>query len=657
VSIIEMGDSMRFGWLLRFVFGLLIPVLFLGAALLSPDTAEAKSARYERFDIDLEVLPDGTFAVTETQVVNFSGGQFTRGHRSIPTHRTEGTDDIRVAEIVDGTEVAYSQVPLDSLASGVRQYSVVEMSDEVLIYWTFEPTYDGERTFVVRYNVLGALRVYPNEATPNQQVWRTMVGSELTAETPVEASRMTVTLPQAVDPGDVILESDGDDPDIVAQHTSDGRVFTWDKQGFKSGEAFTVRLQFPPIIEGVTAPSWQAEDDAQRAREERSESRNAVIHVMMLAAGLLLIAGGSTGVYGVWYARGRDPHTGIVADFVPSPPDDLPPGVAGTLVDERANECDIVATLLDLAHRGEIAMTDLGLLGPTKRASGHDYLLELTKVEREHAPHEVRMLKAVFGPRLELGTKRRLSEVTGAVVSSYPAFREELYQELVRRGFFTHSPESTRKNWGRAGLTISAVGVVGGVLGALVFDAFALIPGLGLAMLGLVVWRMSKAMPRKTAAGAEAAAKWKAFKRYLDQIERYENLKESREIFDIYLPYAVAFGVDESWVAKFARVQTPIPTWFDTGDLSMPRPRSGWDGGTWVHTGSGGGSGGGIDLPDIDLPDLQKSSNRAGGAMQSGSSGLMDLLKVAGAILEIASSFSGGGSRGGSSGGGGGGFS
>ena len=48
-------------------------------------------------------------------------------------------------------------------------------------------------------------------------------------------------------------------------------------------------------------------------------------------------------------------------------------------------------------------------------------------------------------------------------------------------------------------------------------------------------------MPRKTEAGAEAAAKWKAFRRYLDDIEKYENLNESREIFDRYLPFTVAF--------------------------------------------------------------------------------------------------------------------
>jgi hypothetical protein len=273
------------------------------------------------------------------------------------------------------------------------------------------------------------------------------------------------------------------------------------------------------------------------------------------------------------------------------------------------------------------------------------------------------MLKAIFGAGLYEGSKARLSEIAGSVVRSYPAFRDDLYQELVRRGYFTRSPEETRERWSRAGVVIAVIGVAGGLIGAVAFDPFALIPGVALAMLGLVFWRMGHAMPRKTQAGAEAAAKWIAFKRYLSGIEHYENLKETEKIFDRYLPYTVAFGLNEAWVAKFASANTPLPTWFDPGDVSLPRRGSAWDGGAWPHTTvSGGGSGGELDLPDVNmpnmpgLPDLQKASNRAGNAVQGGSSGLMDLLKVAGAIIEIASAFSGGGDSGGSSGGGGGGF-
>ena len=48
-----------------------------------------------------------------------------------------------------------------------------------------------------------------------------------------------------------------------------------------------------------------------------------------------------------------------------------------------------------------------------------------------------------------------------------------------------------------------------------------LLPIAALIVLSIVMMRLSRAMPRKTPEGAEAAAKWQAFRRYLDDIEKY----------------------------------------------------------------------------------------------------------------------------------------
>ncbi len=633
----------------------ILTLLILTTTFLMTSAVEAKSARYTHFDADLVLLEDGSFRITETQVVTFEGGTFSKGHRDISTVRTDGITDVTVAESIDGKLVAYSQTTSEDLASGINQFALSSNQTMLSIRWSFESTSDQSRTFVISYLVSGALRVYPDEEPPNQQIWWTPVSSALTSETPVDASRVTITLPKAVPLSAVAASSDSEDvPEVLS---TDGQVFTWEENEFSSGEELTVRLQFPVLLPDVVAPAWQAADDADRARQAESETRNSLIHLMMIGAGLLLLGGGVVGLFGVWYTRGRDPHTGLVADFIPQPPDDLSPGLAGTLVDEHANESDIVATLLDLARRGEISMTDLGLSGPEKRAFGHDYKLELLNTSREPAPHEKRMLTAIFGANYQAGASTTLNKAKGAVIASYPAFKDDLYAELVRIGYFNRSPEETRKRWGRRGFWITGIAIAAAVIGYFALDSFALIPAAALLLLSVVVRPLGKAMPQKSLAGAESAAKWKAFKRYLQEIDRYEKLDESRQIFDKYLAYAVAFGVETSWVNKFAQVNTPVPTWFDPGDVLIPHGHTTW------HTGGGmsggGGGGGGVDLPDIDMPgmpDIQKASGKAAAGLNSGSSGLMDLLKVAGAIIEIASSFSGGGDSGGSFGGGGGGF-
>ena len=105
------------------------------------------------------------------------------------------------------------------------------------------------------------------------------------------------------------------------------------------------------MIVNAAPPSWQAADDARRQEQEKDE-RSSLYNAIFLGIGGLFAVIGGVGVYGLWYGRGRDPHTGLIADFLPKPPDDLPPGAAGTLLDETADQQDIVATLVDLGHRG-----------------------------------------------------------------------------------------------------------------------------------------------------------------------------------------------------------------------------------------------------------------------------------------------------------------
>lgn len=111
-------------------------------------------------------------------------------------------------------------------------------------------------------------------------------------------------------------------------------------------------------------------------------------------------------------------------------------------------------------------------------------------------------------------------------------------------------------------------------------------------------------MPRKTREGAEAAAKWRAFRRYLESIETYERVAEAKDIFDRYLSYAVAFGLEQSWVTKFASVDADLPKWYGpisggssgrggSFDASIPSELSRLPGGSSGDGGNDGGGGGG----------------------------------------------------------------
>jgi hypothetical protein len=232
--------------------------------------------------------------------------------------------------------------------------------------------------------------------------------------------------------------------------------------------------------------------------------------------------------------------------------------------------------------------------------------------------------------------------------------KADLYQEMVDRGYFEQSPDATRRRW----RLISWVGLIGSIVAGVFItirtDAFALLPTVAAVVIWVILLRMSNAMPQKTRHGAESAAKWRAFRTYLRQIDKYENLKEARTLFDRYLSYAVAFGLEKQWIASFAAVGATTPAWFDSGGIGDV---GGWIAGDMIfdsmqaahmlgHLGGGGGGGDApnIGIPNVDLPnvgmpnlgdaDLQGMAETMGSGLEGASEGLSGLLDVAGSIFD-----------------------
>jgi hypothetical protein len=666
-------------------------LLVLATALHDPAgrAQEEKSVVWDRFDVTIDVLPDGngfglpagSYHVVERQEIDFQGGPFRGGFADIPLARIDDIPALIVREeTADGVQ-DYTLVPWEDYEEEAGTYSWTVTNSQFSIRYGFTLASNEKRTFIIEYLVVGAMRVYPSPeppSLPNQQVWWTAISSEVTEVAPVRAATVTITLPSSV--GDLSNEAimvSGPGGTEPGDHTTDGQTWTWQATNLTDGDDLEVRLQIPPIIEGATAPTWQQRDDEQRQGEEKNDERSALYNSIFLGIGLLALVGGGAGLYGLWYSRGRDPHTGAVADFITSPPDDLPPGAAGTLLDEQANEQDVTATLVDLANRGVLKMDETQTQSNLGIGGSRNFLLTVQKSDPKVTPFEAELLRSLFGRTLKEGQTAKLSDVKSRFTSATPKIKDLLYEELVVRKYFGRSPEATRKSWGLAG----AAGMLGVIVLAFVVvlifsdDApWVIFPALVLFLLALGVTLLGSRMPRKTPLGAEAAAKWRAFRRYLDDIEKYEKVEESREIFDKYLPYAIAFGLENSWVTKFASVGAPTPGWYGPVVIGGPfdtdpfprRGRFGRHRGGTVLVGPGGGGqrdgGGDIDLPD--MPDMQDMSDRTGKSLQRSSDSLLDMFNTAAKVFGGfggggggsgwggGGGFGGGGSRGGSSGGG-----
>lgn len=376
----------------------------------------------------------------------------------------------------------------------------------------------------------------------------------------------------------------------------------------------------------------------------------AWLHLIFLVAMVVFLIGGVVGIVILWFVRGRDPAIGLVAEIVTEPPDDLPPGAAGTLIDEHVDHHDVVATLLGLARHGAITIQEQGDADGNTGRGRSDYLLTVVDPEGVTSRLERDLLRVLFNGKPASFDSVLLSRVKGRFDAHEPEIRAALYQEMVDRRYFTRSPDATRRRW----RTLSWIGLVGsivvGIFLSVRVDSFAILSTVAAVLIWIVMLRLSKAMPRKTLVGAEAAAKWRAFKRYLESIDRHENLAEARDLFDRYLSYAVAFGLERQWIRSFASVGTSSPGWF--------APAGGFGGGDFdgVDTvfdamqagrmiGHFGGTGGGdinvpdVDLPNVDMPNmpeggLQDMADLFGGGLQGASDGLGGLLDSAGSAFD-----------------------
>ncbi|HSM56407.1 MAG TPA: DUF2207 domain-containing protein [Candidatus Sulfomarinibacteraceae bacterium] len=622
-----------------FFKSLTIPALLFGAlllALLSLTTltvsAQSKQYFWERFDVDVQVLENGDLFVTEHQTLYFSGEPFTFGYRTVPTGRWGNNDGISDVSVREG-DIIYA--PDGSGAS--HTVSVSNSRTETEIYWYF-PAATGAQDYTLSYRVHSAVRTEPS----GDQVFWNALPADLGAR--VQESTITITLPEGIEAAATTALVDGREGNGIETSVSEnGRQVTFQLTRPRlSGDDVEVGVRFPSGQLAISTPAWQ-----------QAEQRADAFNIFLLVFSLLIAAGGPLAAIVLWYLVGRDPQVGPVPQYLAEPPDDTPPAVVGTLIDETAHIHDIMSTLIDLARRGYLKMAETGPRG--------DYNFERTdKPIDDLRPYEAKMIRGIFGSR----QSRDLDDLRYKFANNLPGIRKELYRELEAQGFVRRSPESVRNSFGclafgALGLAFLSFFALGSIFGEQV--SLAICPALALGLTGVVWFVVSRYMPAKTREGAEAAARWLAFKNYLRDIEKQTKLEEATDIFEKYLAYAVAFGLERSWIRKFSSVPSaPIPPWY------IPYPAYGHGPGRTTSGGSRqtrGGTTGGAPSPAGGRPSLEGMSGGLTGGLAAMSGGLTRMLTNTQTVLQStrSSSSSGGGGfsggfSGGSSGGGSGGF-
>jgi uncharacterized membrane protein YgcG len=243
-----------------------------------------------------------------------------------------------------------------------------------------------------------------------------------------------------------------------------------------------------------------------------------------------------------WFRTGRDPKGKgtIIPQYDPYNND--PPGVMGTLLDEKADLIDITSSLVDLAVRGYVKIIEKD----NKKYS----LKSLKEGDSKMLSYERHLLEYIFQEKKEV----EMSDLSQKFYVHIKGIKDEMYQEALNKSYFERNPQKVRKKyyiWGTAALIFGMAGM------------FAAFLGIPLIIIGIILLVFANKMPKRTVEGVEAREWALGFKMFLYHAERYRVAKMTPEYFEKCLPYAMVFKVEKEWAEQFKDIYKQAPSWYE----------------------------------------------------------------------------------------------
>lgn len=286
--------------------------------------------------------------------------------------------------------------------------------------------------------------------------------------------------------------------------------------------------------------------------------RNAFsVRLPQLGAAAATLALGGLVLLALHRRFGRDAQASaepmIVADFHPVGAgvsefrvyDGIRPGQIGTVADERVDPIDITASIIDLAVRGHLLITEVGR---TSDFMPGEWTLTRTPGRDELASYELTLLDAIAPADAGPVSTKDLGRNVGRVIDRV---QDQLYDDVVAHGWFARSPEATRRFW--TGLSwISVVVAVLATVALAWFTTYGLV-GLAALVVAMGVMFVAQQMPARTKAGASLLNGLGVLQMLL-ATQNTHQLPPGREYQELskLLPYAIVLGTKDRWIQAIA---------------------------------------------------------------------------------------------------------
>lgn len=553
--------------------------------------AAQRSLAIRHFDAVVSVNRDGTVDVTETITVEFSG-KWNGVYRTVPVkyHTPQGFSWTLRLDDVSATDG--QGTPLKVERQRERHYMKFKL-------WV-PGAEDATRTVVFRYRAVNGLRFFED----HDELYWNLTGDEW--DVPIEAVTARIELPQAASG--------------IRAIAFNGAYGSTAQESEVAIEGHTVRITMPHPLgfhEGVTGVvGWDKGAVVAPTAADRTAGFLASNWPLAIPIPVFL------GMFLLWRRVGRDPEERPVSAQY-EPPGGLTPAEAGTLLDETVDMRDITATVVDLAVGGHLKIEEREekhVFGLISNTDYHFHRMEPKAGSRALEPHEQAVLDGLFSGGAQ---SVKLSDLDNEFYTHLPGIRSGVYERLIARGLYRSRPDHVKGRWIGGGVVLGAmITLLGVAVGTGRFNLTPLPIFIGGFLSAAIVALFGRIMPARTVAGARAYEGTRGFEEFLRRVEsdRFARVIKTPEMFERFLPYAMAFGVEKKWARAFQDIVREPPTWYVgnnaigfnpagfTGRLgalstraastmsSSPRSSggSGFGGGGSSGGGGGGGGGGGF---------------------------------------------------------------
>jgi len=545
--------------------------------------------RILEFHSDITVKQDGWIDVTETIRVRAEGDRIRRGiYRDFPT---EYFDKLGNRYVVDFQ-------PFAVFRNEAREpFKIVEYRNGVRTYFGRSDRFidHGVHTYQFRYRASRMLGFFEN----HDELYWNVTGFDWAF--PIDRGSATVRFDFDVPAGAIATEAytgpqNSTRQDFTSHVDADGVAHFAANDALGPLNGLTIVVMWPKGF--VTEPTalertaWILKDNV------------GLVIVLLGFAGVLAYA------IPVWKRYGKDPEEGVLVTRY-EPPQGFSPASLRYIRQMYYDDKTMTAAILSLAVKGYLRINDLG--------SKHTlFRLEPGPDAPALATGEAELYEALFKD----GKRVVLEQDNHALLGgARTAHRTSLIKDYKRHYF--------RVN-GLLNLPSILIAVASVALAIIVGGRLSVAMIVVIVAMFLAVAFFGAIMRRPTLRGRKVLDEMLGFKDYLEVAEKDEmNLRNPPEktpqLFEAYLPFALALGVEQAWAEKFARVLEAIrgpdgrsyqPSWYSgswsntrissnigsvssglgsaiSSSVTPPGSSSGGGGGGFSGGGGGGGGGGG----------------------------------------------------------------